>query len=136
MPRNVVRLLIGEQRLRSMWERLTFRVLLCATAGAVLVVPLRASAAPQRVVEQTPMAQAPVAKQVGVIKSIDGTAITLITDTGASIAVQVAANAKMVRVAPGQTDLKTAPPIQLSDLHIGDRILVRGQPSSDGKSFQ
>jgi hypothetical protein len=41
----------------------------------------------------------------------------------------------MVRVAPGQTDLKTAAPIQLSDLRAGDRILVRGQPSSDGKSF-
>jgi hypothetical protein len=41
----------------------------------------------------------------------------------------------MVRVAPGQTDLKSAAPIQLSDIHAGDRILVRGQPSSDGKSF-
>jgi hypothetical protein len=41
----------------------------------------------------------------------------------------------MVRVAPGQTDLKNATPIQLADLHAGDRILVRGQPSSDGKSF-
>jgi hypothetical protein len=49
--------------------------------------------------------------------------------------VQVVSNAKMVRVAPGQTDLKSAAPIQLSDLHAGDRILVRGQPSSDGKSF-
>jgi hypothetical protein len=41
----------------------------------------------------------------------------------------------MVRVAPGQTDLKSAAPIQLSDVHAGDRILVRGQPSTDGKSF-
>jgi hypothetical protein len=41
----------------------------------------------------------------------------------------------MVRVAPGQTDLKNAAPIQLSDVHAGDRILVRGQPSTDGKSF-
>jgi hypothetical protein len=41
----------------------------------------------------------------------------------------------MVRVAPGQTDLKSAAPIQLSDVHAGDRILVRGQPSTDGKYF-
>jgi Domain of unknown function (DUF5666) len=78
---------------------------------------------------------APVAKQVGVIKNIDGNSITLATDAGTNVVVQVVGNAKMVRVAPGQADLKTAAPIQLSDLHAGDRILVRGQPSSDGKSF-
>src|ERR1700741_1570301 len=80
-------------------------------------------------------AQAPGAKQVGVVKSINGNALTLPTDSGTDITVQVVSNAKMVRVAPGQTDLKSAAPIQLSDLHAGDRILVRGQPSSDGKSF-
>jgi hypothetical protein len=109
---------------------------LIVAALTTMLTPVTTSAASLESFQQSAPAQAPVAKQVGVIKSIDGNAITLTTDTGASIAVQVAANAKMVRVAPGQTDLKTAPPIQLSDLHIGDRILVRGQPSSDGKSFQ
>src|ERR1700724_78463 len=80
-------------------------------------------------------AQTPVAKQVGVVKSISGNALTLTTDSGTDVTVQVVSNAKMVRVAPGQTDLKSATPIQLSDLQAGDRILVRGQPSSDGKSF-
>jgi hypothetical protein len=119
-------------------RRFALSVFVCAFNAAtscVFLAPVCASATGRDPFRQAP-AQAPVAKQVGVIKSIDGNAITLITDTGASIAVQVAANAKMVRVAPGQTDLKTAPPIQLSDLQIGDRILVRGQPSSDGKSFQ
>ena len=89
------------------------------------------------VVRETPQApsQAPVAKQVGVVKSINGNALTLTTDSGTDIVVQVVSNAKMVRVAPGETDLKSATPIQLSGLHAGDRILVRGQPSSDGKSF-
>src|ERR1700751_2622597 len=89
------------------------------------------------VVRETPQAaaQAPVAKQVGVVKSINGNALTLTTDSGTDIVVQVVSNAKMVRVAPGQTDLKNAPAIQLADLQVGDRILVRGQPSSDGKSF-
>jgi Domain of unknown function (DUF5666) len=79
--------------------------------------------------------QATVARQVGVIKNINGNTITLTTDQGTDLIVQVASNAAMVRVAPGQTDLKNAAPIQLSDLHVGDRILVRGQPSSDAKSF-
>jgi Domain of unknown function (DUF5666) len=79
--------------------------------------------------------QATVARQVGVIKNINGNSLTLTTDQGTDLIVQVASNAAMVRVAPGQTDLKNATPIQLSDLHVGDRILVRGQPSSDAKSF-
>jgi hypothetical protein len=87
-----------------------------------------------REIPQVP-AQAPVAKQVGVVKSINGNALTLTTDSGKDITVQVLSNAKIVRVGPGETDLKNAAPIQLSDLHAGDRILVRGQPSSDGKSF-
>ncbi len=103
----------------------------CAVCVA-LVASLATSAFPCATFQA---AQAPVAKQVGVVKSITGNALTLTTDSGADVAVQIASNAKMVRVAPGQTDLKSATPIQLSDLHAGDRILVRGQPSSDGKSF-
>jgi Domain of unknown function (DUF5666) len=102
-----------------------------------VVASVSAPPAAFAVVREIPQAaaQAPVAKQVGVVKSINGNALTLTTDSGTDIVVQVVSNAKMVRVAPGQTDLKSATPIQLSDLHAGDRILVRGQPSSDGKSF-
>ena len=102
-----------------------------------VVASVSAPPAAFAVVRETPQApsQAPVAKQVGVVKSINGNALTLTTDSGTDIVVQVVSNAKMVRVAPGETDLKSATPIQLSDLHAGDRILVRGQPSSDGKPF-
>lgn len=112
------------------------RISVCAASGilgAALMAPTRASAAPGGAVPQATQAQA--ARQVGVIKSINGNAITLATDAGAEISVQVASNAIMVRVAPGQTDLKNAEHIQLSDLHVGDRVLVRGQPSNDAKSF-
>ena len=111
-------------------------IVLCATwvgVTALVAAPDSASAvAPE--IQQAP-AQAPVAKQVGVVKSINGNALTLTTDSGADVAVQIVSGAKMVRVAPGQTDLKSATPIQFADLHVGDRILVRGQPSSEGKSF-
>lgn len=111
-------------------------IVLCATcvgANALVAAPGFASAIALKI-QQAP-AQAPVTKQVGVVKSINGNALTLTADSGADVAVQIISSAKMVRVAPGQTDLKSATPIQLSDLHAGDRILVRGQPSSDGKSF-
>jgi len=39
-----------------------------------------------------------------------------------------------VRMAPGQTDLKTATAIQLSDVQVGDRMLAGGTASDDGKS--
>ena len=112
-------------------HRLAIWIFLCACVSALtsLATSVAACEIPQAA------AQAPVAKQVGVVKSINGNALTLTTDSGTDVAVQVAGNAKMVRVAPGQTDLKGAAPIQLSDLHTGDRILVRGQPSSDGKTF-
>lgn len=114
----------------------TVWIVLCAAffgATALIAAPDFSSAAPIEI-QQAP-AQAPVAKQVGVVKTINGNALTLTTDSGVDVAVQIVSSAKMVHVAPGQTDLKTATPIQLSDLHAGDRILVRGQPSSDGKSF-
>jgi hypothetical protein len=112
-------------------HRLAILIFLCACVSAL--TSLATSAATREIPQAA--AQAPVAKQVGVVKSINGNALTLTTDSGTDIAVQVAGNAKMVRVAPGQTDLKSAAPIQLSDLHTGDRILVRGQPSGDGKAF-
>jgi hypothetical protein len=113
-------------------NRLAVRILLCAGAVASFMAP-RATAATRETLQAA--AQAPVAKQVGVVKNINGNSLTLTTDSGTDITAQVVSNAKMVRVAPGQTDLKSAAPIQLSDIHAGDRILVRGQPSSDGKSF-
>ncbi|HXP68058.1 MAG TPA: hypothetical protein VOA88_02140 [Candidatus Dormibacteraeota bacterium] len=105
----------------------------CAIGIVFLAAPLAASAASREIAQAA--AQTPVAKQVGVVKSISGNALTLTTDSGTDVTVQVVSNAKMVRVAPGQTDLKSAAPIQLPDIHTGDRILVRGQPSTDGKSF-
>ena len=42
---------------------------------------------------------------------------------------------KLLRVEPGQTSLKGAVAISLQELVAGDRILVLGQASADGKSF-
>ncbi|MGA8143163.1 MAG: hypothetical protein WB987_04655 [Candidatus Acidiferrales bacterium] len=110
-----------------------FLIALSVDAAGILQPPCAAYPASVKIPQAA--TQAPVAKQVGVIKSIEGNTITLTTDAGVDISVQVVSNAKMVRVAPGQTDLKSAAAIQLSDLHVADRILVRGQASPDGKSF-
>lgn len=74
------------------------------------------------------------AKTVGTIKGISANTITLAPDAGGETSVQVDAGTRIVRVEPGQKDLKNATVLQLSDLQVGDRILVRGKPSDDGKS--
>jgi hypothetical protein len=91
------------------------------------------SSAAQSVAQAT--AQTPAAaRPVGTIKSISGNIITLTTDAGPDVTVQVQDTAKLVRIAPGQKDLKGAAPIQLADVQPGDRVLVRGKLAEDGKS--
>jgi hypothetical protein len=76
-----------------------------------------------------------VVRQVGAIKAISGDAVTLAPDAGPEISVAIQNGARMLRMAPGQQDLKTATPIQLQDLQVGDRILVRGKMSDDNKTL-
>jgi hypothetical protein len=83
---------------------------------------------------QTP-AQTPLTQKVGAVKSINGNALVLKADDGAEVNVTVASNAKIVQVAPGEKDLKSAAPIALTDLQVGDRILVRGRASDDAKTM-
>jgi Domain of unknown function (DUF5666) len=74
-------------------------------------------------------------KQVGTIKAIASNSITLATDSGTEFTVQIGNATHMARVAPGQKDLKGATVIHLQDLQVGDRILFRGTPSTDGKTI-
>src|SRR5258708_26458990 len=84
--------------------------------------------------QESPTEAAAVARPVGTIKSISGNIIILTTDAGVDVTVQVQEATKLVRIAPGQKDLKDAAPIQLADVQPGDRILVRGKLADDRKS--
>src|SRR6202790_1158011 len=72
---------------------------------------------------------------LGTIKSISGNSLILTSDAGVEMNVVVRDSAKIVRIAPGQKDLKDAQPIALTDLQVGDRILVRGKAGDDNKLF-
>ena len=61
-------------------------------------------------------ASANAVKPVGTIKAISGNTITLAPDAGAEVAVHVDPTARIVRVEPGQKDLKNATPMQLLSL--------------------
>jgi hypothetical protein len=79
--------------------------------------------------------QTAVTQSLGTVKAISGNVITLTLDAGAEVTVNVQDTTKIVQVAPGQKDLKTATPIKVMDLQVGDRILVRSKVSDDSKSI-
>ena len=85
--------------------------------------------------QQAPAQQTTLTQKVGALKSINGNALVLAADGGSDVNVTVASNAKIVQVAPGERDLKSATPIALTDLQVGDRILVRGRASDDAKTM-
>ena len=68
---------------------------------------------------------------VGTITAIDGKALTIKSDTGAIATVSVSDTARILRAEPGAKTLADATAIQLSDLALGDRVLVAVQPGAD-----
>ena len=82
----------------------------------------------------TAVAQTPAARQTGTVKSIDGTTITVLTTAGAAMPVAVAPDALIEQLAPGVTDLKTAVPVKLSDIAVGDRVVTGKAGDTDTAS--
>ena len=76
-----------------------------------------------------------VSRRIGAVKAINGTTITLTPDSGSEVNVTIQPATRIVRIAPGDKDLKNATPIQLQDVQVGDRILVGGKLSDDNLSL-
>jgi len=75
-------------------------------------------------------AQAPAApaRQLGTVKSIDGSSVTLTTAAGAAITFTVSAETPVLQLPVGSTNLKEATPSTLASIAVGDRILVTISP--------
>ena len=103
-------------------------VLLGSLAGVALVAPVGA---------QAPVAATAPAggSQRGTVKTISGSTLTLTTDGGKQITANVADSAKILQIAPGSTDLKTAQTIALTDISVGDRVLVTGKAAESGDAM-
>jgi ribosomal protein S17 len=83
------------------------------------------------------VAQAPAAagqRAAGTVKSTSATGLTLTTTAGQDVAVTIPDAAKVLVVAPGSKDLKSATPGTLSDVAVGDKVLVMGDASGAGIS--
>jgi co-chaperonin GroES (HSP10) len=76
-----------------------------------------------------------IQRSVGSIRAITDNGIMLASDSGQDIRVILQDSTRILRVAPGEKDLKNAAPVQKQDLQVGDRILVRGMPAPAAHSI-
>src|SRR5215831_174979 len=79
-------------------------------------------------------AQTQVTKVVGTVKSINGNSVVLTADSGSETTVTFSDSARILRAKPGESDLKDATPIHVSDIQVGDRVATRGQ-AGEGNSL-
>ncbi|MFI5103682.1 MAG: DUF5666 domain-containing protein [Terriglobales bacterium] len=105
-----------------------------ALAVAALTCP-SAQALPAAQSQDNPQAASQLVRKVGTLKSMDGQKLVLKPDSGPDVSVTVQEGARVVRMAPGQTDLKTATPMTLQEIQVGDRMLVRGKPGDNADSM-
>jgi Domain of unknown function (DUF5666) len=103
----------------------------CALALSLLVLSLASPAADGQAAT-TPQK---VPSALGTIKTISGNTLLLTTDNGSTLKVQLPTDVRLLQVEPGSKDLKEAIPLQVSDLQVGDRVLVQMKPGEDGSFF-
>ena len=88
---------------------------------------------------QAPAPAAPAAaaavSQRGTVKAVSGNTITMVADAGQTVTVNVATGAMIMQLAVGSTDLKTATASQLTDIAVGDRVLVTGKVGETPETF-
>ncbi len=73
-----------------------------------------------------------VSHLVGSITSIQGQSLTVKPDSGPPATVTVTDTARILQTAPGAKTIAGATPIHLTDLAVGDRVLIAIHPAPDG----
>ncbi|MDP9040281.1 MAG: hypothetical protein M3O02_13590 [Acidobacteriota bacterium] len=73
--------------------------------------------------------------QRGTVKAIAANVLTIATDAGPTITISIPVGAKVQKLAPGSTDLKTATASQLSEIEVGDRVLASVRPGETPDTF-
>ncbi|MGA8938071.1 MAG: hypothetical protein WB439_02795, partial [Acidobacteriaceae bacterium] len=74
-------------------------------------------------------------RQAGTVKSTSTTGLTLTTVAGQDVTVTVPDTVKVQVVAPGSKDLKSATEGTLSDVAVGDRVLVMGSAGASASEL-
>jgi hypothetical protein len=100
--------------------------------GPLLTLFLASFAARLWAGQQTP----PSPRVLGTIQAIHDKTLTVLSDSGPASKVSIEDTTKLLQIEPGKTDLKQATPLVFADLQPGDRVLVRGAMSDDGKTLR
>lgn len=108
---------------------------MCAWLGLFVARPVHGFTSAGQESAQTAAKSGSTSKAVGKVKGVAGNVITLTTDAGDDLSIQVSDTSRLLRAEPGQKDLKSATPAQWQDIQPGDRLLARGRLSDDGKSL-
>ncbi len=112
-----------------------FSVFRTAALRAGLILPATVLCACGPTLAQAPAAAPAAARQLGTVTAVTGNSLTLKTDAGQAVVVSVADGARVLQLAPGSTDLKTAQTIALKDIAVGDRVLVTGKAGDTAGDF-
>jgi hypothetical protein len=76
-----------------------------------------------------------VVRKVGTVKAIAGKTVTLKIDSGSDVNIILQDSTSLRQLPPGKKTLADALPLQVQDIHVGDRMLAAGKPSDDGQSI-
>jgi co-chaperonin GroES (HSP10) len=106
-----------------------------AALRASMILPAVLSGCGTMLMAQAPAAAPAAARQIGTVTVVAGNSLTLKTDAGQEVSVAVADGARILQLAPGSTDLKTAQAITLADIAVGDRVLVSGKAGDTASAF-
>jgi co-chaperonin GroES (HSP10) len=114
-----------------------FGVFRRAALRASMMVPVTVLSACGAVLMAQAPAAAPAAaaRQLGTVTAVAGNSLTLKTDAGQEVVISVADGVRLLQLAPGSTDLKTAQTIALTDIAVGDRVLVNGKAGDTASAF-
>ncbi|WP_419804265.1 DUF5666 domain-containing protein [Terriglobus sp.] len=101
-------------------------------AAAVVVFPIAALPVFAQAPAGSTAGASALQSSVGTVKTVGSGILTLGTDKGDTVSVTLPGNVRVLQLAPGSTDLKTAQPATVSDITEGDRVLVSGHPGDNG----
>jgi co-chaperonin GroES (HSP10) len=124
-------------RMATRNNSVSLRIAFCLGVFLSLAGATGFASAAQAQAPAAPVAASPAASasELGTVKTIAGDTLTMATDAGQTVTVTVPSEAKVLQLAVGSTDLKTAKPSQFSDVAVGDRVLAIGRAGDAAASF-
>lgn len=84
---------------------------------------------------QTAPAATAAGRKIGTVDAITGSGFSLTSDDGQKTVITIQDGARVLQLLPGSKDLKSAQPITLKDIAVGDRVLVSGKAADDTRTF-